>query len=259
MFNWSKKSNQASDRKIEIRQQIRAIFEKLESGSFIGEACNEEMLKKLTASIELAENLLGLMKENPDIQAPSPLTRTYLASALDWRVRYYRQKMVSLTGYSFHMVRELADEVKSRQPQAKAYLERMLVDLNRLLSDEMKADVGLRELKLEWRCMCFRALSLHSDAIEDAKQIVAQDVENYQAYILLSNCYFDYRNYPEAISAATKAIEHSIDDLQKYQTYSHRTRLYQQVGNQVEYEKDSIQAASFRVGATEIVKISTGG
>lgn len=254
MFNWLKKRNQISDPQDNLRKQIRVMFNKLEEDSYWGEVRDEKTLARLNETIELAENLLTLMKQNPDVHGPVSLTQVYLASALDSRVNYYYHgQIIKQAGHSFHLVRELASEVRLNHPHVKEYLQKMLVDLNRLLCEEMKEDVGLRGLKLEWRCMCYRALNEYKYAIADAKQIVEQNGEDYESYILLSDCYWDYYNYDEAIKSATKAIEYAKDDLQRHSAWYHRGQINEEADNKAASDRDYQQAATFKSGAQEFM------
>lgn len=238
-----------------VQYQIRDLFEKLETHSYRGEVRDDETLAQIDQTIGLAESLLALIKQNPrvpGISSSKSLTQTYLGSALYQRVLYYKQQAFALTGCSFYKVRELADEVKSRQPKAKEYLQKMLADLNCLLSDEMKEDVGLKELMREWRCMCFRALGQYNDAVEDAKRIVEQNVKDYQPYILLSDCYRDFGNYQNALLIASKAIEYAMNDLQRYEAWHHRGHINEESGNKAAAEQDYRKATSFQAGATAV-------
>lgn len=260
MFKWLKKSNRSEEKNEQV-EQARLMFEQLESHSFRGTVHSEDDLRNLNHTIDLAMSLrkriIQSHASNSPLRFQMPslsLTQVYLAAALDSRVRHYRQQIVHLTGYSFHLVRELAERVKS-QAEAKQCLQRMLDDLNFLLSEEMREDVGLRELLLEWRCYCHRALSDYHHAIEDAKQIIKDKPTEYKSYVLLSECYQDYANYKDAIEAATKAIEYAGDDLQRHHAYSHRASVHKQNGNNGAANQDTQRAATFEHGVSHILDI----
>jgi len=240
-----------------VQYQIHELFEQLENHSYRGAVRDDETLAQIAQTIGLAESLLALIKQNPrapGISSSKSLTQIYLGSALHQRILYYKQQAFALTGYSFYMVRELADAVRSRQPKAKEYLQKMLADLNCLLRDEMKEDVGLKGLTLEWRCMCFRALTDYPSAIQDAKQIVMQNDRDYKSYMLLSDCYWDSHKLPDAIEAATRAIEHCVTDLQRYEALNHRSQIYHEAGNETDAAKDRLHAKSFEAGTEAIIK-----
>ena len=241
----------------EVIQQILAMFAKLER-SFSGDAHSEDDLVKLNETIEFAKNLLNLVERNPYSGAPGELTRVYLASALISRVRYYRGQIAVQTGISLLSANELAGELKLRHPETKENIEKMLVDLNIILSGKMQDAGVMRRLMIEWRCLCFRALSNYDNAILDAEAFVAQNDKDYEGYILLSNCYLDFNDYENALLVANKAIRYANDDLQRCRSYYYRADIYQQSGDLIAYESDQRRGNSFKSGADEIIKIAIG-
>lgn len=242
MVDWLKGSrDRSTTTRSPLEQELRVLFEQLETRSYNGPVDDEATLTLITQTIDLAERILqACARLSPDSWFPKPLTRVYLTVALDKRARYYIRRAFGglLMGEDHAFTYDVLRQQLDGRPGASEYINMALPDLNRLLCEEMREDVAFRSYYVVCRCTCWRALEQYRLAVEDAQRMVELVPHQPNSYMLLSQCYSDYGDYPHAIEAATKAIESAMDDIARYRAWSNRASINKVAGNTAAFERD---------------------
>lgn len=242
MFDWLKGSrDRSTTTRSPLAKELDALFEQLETRSYNGPVDDEATLTLVTQTIDLAERILQACAHLPPLTSfPEPLTRVYLGGTLDKRARYYLRRAFGglLMGGDYAFTHDVIRQQLDSRPGASECINMALPDLNRLLCEEMREDVALRSYYLVCRCTCWRALEQYRLAVEDAQRLVELEPHGPNSYVLLSQCYSDYGDYPYAIEAATKAIESAMDDIERYRAWSNRASINKVAGNTAAFERD---------------------
>lgn len=120
---------------------------------------------------------------------------------------------------------------------ATEYLYKSIKYLERIMAEDLKAEVVYRQMYLILLITCYRAISEVERAIKYALEY--NETKEADSFELLSQCFCDGEKYDLAIQTATKAIEHSAKNTaDELGAWRNRAKIYSIIGKDLEASRD---------------------
>lgn len=194
-----------------------------------------EKLVLLTEQVWKLYHMPGLSKAGIDYA----LLSMCLSESLQYASRAHFDLSIGFSEPDMWVGRSKESIIKSylKHPNATEHLYKSIKYLERILTEDLKAETVCRQMYLILLTTCYRVIS----DVEMAIQYACEFTETMKAdsFELLSQCYYDAEKYDLAIQTATKAIEHSgKNTADELGAWRNRAGIYSKIGKDLEASRD---------------------